>query len=285
MMPTAVDRVRVAISQRVLKSIAPWRDASSIAGVSTKTSRLQITGAWLGGKENKVVCVELQVSCLPQGQTPMNYNSWNLTGGGGANPSVILTDAAGKPLPLVSVEKWSDPARQTSAVRLAPGQSVGDLLTFEAPAGEYEHLQLVLKLTALGQGERYLGFRLPKDMIAPERPRDAVAAGGQRQPVRRAGGDAGGEEEMKNDAAVAAEKSEKSKDGEGATKEAVKDLAKAMAKDGEGAEAKPAAPKPAGEETILDLRKQIEESVKASKAEKAKQRDAEKPKESQKNEN
>jgi len=170
---------------------------------------------------------------------------------------------------------------ESAPVKLAPGQSVGDLLTFEAPAGDYEHLQLVVKLTALGQGERYLGFKLPKDMIAPERPRDVVAAAGQRAPMRRAGADAaGGEEEMKGEAAAAAD----------AIKEAVKGLAKDMAKGGDPVgeakpgeakptEEKPAAPKPAGEETILDLRKQIEESVKGAKAEKAKQRDMDKPNE------
>lgn len=271
---------QAATLQHILRTTAPWRDASSVTGVSTRSSRLQITGVWfaplaVGGPEAadaseaanaadaakkdapsrdgnaptdtkgpQVVCVELHISNPDKSEVPLSYTSWNLSGKA-AQPPVVLVDSTNQPLTLIPVSKYPDRARQDKAVRMQPGHGVTDLLVFEAPTGDFEHLRLALRLSALGQGDKYLGFQLPKEMIAAAKPMEVADAPGE---GKRSG----------------ARSALASKAGGSATPEA------------EVMPAEDAAPEVATptrkEETILDLKRQIEEAAQEEKAAKDRER-------------
>ena len=189
----------------------------------------------------RVVCVEVRVTNPDQSGAPLNYLSWNQTPAKAGSPPVVLVDSTKQPLPLVPKAKFSDPARRETPLRLAPGQGVTDLLVFEAPAGEFEHLRLALRLSAMGQGDRYLGFEVPREMVADSRPEELVES----VPSRGGTGAAGGT------ARAGAAGRPANEPG-----------------DDPAAMPPPGPPMPR-EETILDLKKQIEDAAKKTKAEKA----------------
>jgi hypothetical protein len=84
--------------------------------------------------------VEVRVTNPDQSGAPLNYLSWNQTPAKATSLPVLLVDSEKHPLSLVPKAKFSDPARREAPLRLAPGQGITDLLVFEAPAGEFEHL-------------------------------------------------------------------------------------------------------------------------------------------------
>lgn len=189
----------------------------------------------------RVVCVEVRVTNPEQSGTPLNYLSWNQTPAKATSPVVILVDSAKHPLSLVPKTKFSDPLRRDAPLRLAPGQGVTDLLVFEAPADEFDHLRLALRLSAMGQGDRYLGFEVPREMVADSRPEELVDSA----PNRSKGGVAGA--------------TARTSAGERPASEPT----------AESAAMPPPGPPMPREETILDLKKQIEDAAKKTKAEKA----------------
>jgi hypothetical protein len=188
-----------------------------------------------------------------QSGAPLNYLSWNQTLAKAGSPSVVLVDSDKHPLPFVPKAKFSDPARRDAPLRLAPGQGVTDLLVFEAPAGEFEHLRLALRLSAMGQGDRYLGFEVPREMVAESRPEELVESGPSR------GGATG--------AAGAARTGIAGRPAGEAGEEPA-----AMPPPGQPPSqppGQPPSPPMPREETILDLKKQIEDAAKKTKAEKS----------------
>jgi hypothetical protein len=322
----AASRASAAVEQ-ILRTTQPWRNLGSVNSVSSRQSRVQITGVWfapLSGSTKsaesktaapktaapgaaggagaapavdvvaellkgspaappkpeaaddgaaapanapsdaaapgsaagpaagsvpatgpRVVCVEVRVTNPEQSGAPLNYLSWNQTPAKAGSPSVVLVDSDKQPLPFVPKAKFSDPARRDAPLRLAPGQGVTDLLVFEAPAGEFEHLRLALRLSAMGQGDRYLGFEVPREMVAESRPEELVESG-----PSRGGAPAGGGAARTGIAGRPARES-----GEEPA---------AMPPPGQ-----PPSPPMPREETILDLKKQIEDAAKKTKAEKS----------------
>lgn len=176
-----------------------------------------------------------------QSGAPLNYLSWNQTPAKATSLPVLLVDSEKHPLSLVPKAKFSDPARREAPLRLAPGQGITDLLVFEAPAGEFEHLRLALRLSAMGQGDRYLGFEVPREMIAESRPEELVESGPSR----------GGAANAVRPAQAGAAGRSMPEPG------------------GDPAAVPPPGPPMPREETILDLKKQIEDAAKKTKAEKA----------------
>ncbi len=318
----AAVRASAAVDQ-ILRTTQPWRNLSSVNSVSSRQSRVQITGVWFaplksattnaggagaglasnvasgpasgaaappavdvvaellkgsqaatpktdpgaagadtapaagGGPVDaptptpapmpakpagpRVVCVEVRVTNPEQSGAPLNYLSWNQTPAKATSPTVVLVDSAKQHLPLVPKAKFSDPLRRDAPLRLAPGQGVTDLLVFEAPAGEFDHLRLALRLSAMGQGDRYLGFEIPREMVAESRPEELVDSAPNRGGVGAAGATA------------------RTSVGERPTSEPT----------AESAAMPPPGPPMPREETILDLKKQIEDAAKKTKAEKA----------------
>ncbi|MFO0820120.1 MAG: GYF domain-containing protein [Pirellulales bacterium] len=287
----------------LVASVRPWRTVNS---VSSPTARIQWVGAWLtNAKPNptqpggqtlseagaatpakvddaapsatapsppdatpadttppsiestpRYLCVELRVTVPDRAAAPVNYSGWNTLSTKASLPTAFLVDPAGKPLAFIPPNQFADASRQTKAIRIKPGQVVSDLLVFAAPTGDFEHVRLGLKMSVLGQGDRYLGFQLTRESIANERPVELAES-----PTTRA----------RPTAAVAAQEE--------------------MAGDAPSMPATEASPKPPREETILDLKKQIEEMAKETKAakdrERKKQEEEEKKKsdmEGQKNE-
>lgn len=321
----AASRASAAVEQ-ILRTTQPWRNLGSVNSVSSRQSRVQITGVWLaplsgstksaepktaaptavGGAGAapavdvvaellkgspaaaakpeaaddsaaapgnapgdaaapsptagpaagsvpttgpRVVCVEVRVTNPEQSGAPLNYLSWNQTPAKAGSPPVVLVDSDKHPLPLVPKARFSDPARRDAPLRLAPGQGVTDLLVFEAPAGEFEHLRLALRLSAMGQGDRYLGFEVPREMVAESRPEELVESAPSRGGAAAAGGAAR--------AGVAGRPT-----GEAGDEPA------AMPPPGSPSGQPSGVPMPR-EETILDLKKQIEDAAKKTKAEKS----------------
>jgi hypothetical protein len=223
---------------------------------------------------------------LPTAESAFVYNSWNSTGSDGKSPSILLVESSGTVHSLIPVSQWSDSARKTAPVKLQPGQSVDDLLVFTAPADEsIEHVRLALKMSNLGQGERYLGLQFPRELIAASKPLEGgslrpagvgavgggALAGAASAEVEAAKGDA-----AKGDAApgkVSQTEMGKSEVGKG---EMAKEGEKVAGKDaavgsGGAATAKPAKPALSPDEDINVLKKQIEDSLKENQA--ARQKD------------
>lgn len=262
-----------------------WRDVASVRAVTSTSARIQFAGAWFSGKQ---VCVEIRVTNPQRMGEPLLYTSWNMGADNPTNPTAVMAAAMGKdvgaPLRFVPVGKparqaakaaeraadasqepagdesgadESGPAaasganeRQAKLVRVGTGQTVADVLEFAAPEGEFDHLQLALRLSAIGQGDRYLGFRIPKEMIASEKPVDVVeSAGSPRRPDAGSTADA-----------------------------AAGNSPPAMTP---GTEPAPTTTEPK-EETIGDLKKQIEQEFKKTKEEKDKARREQQEREKQK---
>jgi hypothetical protein len=197
----------------------------------------------------RYLCVELRVTVPERAAAPLNYSGWNTLSAKASLPTAFLVDPASKPLAFVPPSQFADASRQTKAIKIKPGQAVTDLLVFAAPTGDFEHVRLGLKMSVFGQGDRYLGFHLTRDAIANERPVELADS-----PTTRA----------RPTAAVAAQEE--------------------MAGDAPSTPATEASPKPPREETILDLKKQIEEMAKETKAAKDRERKKQEEEEKKKSE-
>ncbi|MFM7846207.1 MAG: hypothetical protein ACKPEY_18525 [Planctomycetota bacterium] len=246
--------------------------------------RLQVTGMWFAGVAGaevggnagrpRAVCAEVRISCLPTAESAFVYNSWNSTGSDGKSPSILLVESSGTVHSLIPTSQWSDPARQTAPVKLQPGQSVDDLLVFTAPADEsIEHVRLALKMSNLGQGERYLGLQFPRELIAASKPLD----GGSLRPAG-AGASRGATGGAAVAGAAAAAAGGVAAEMDAPKGDATKsDVAKGDAPKGDTAKgevaptAKPAKPALSPDEDINVLKKQIEDSLKENQA--ARQKD------------
>ncbi|MCS7239107.1 MAG: hypothetical protein NZ899_12685 [Thermoguttaceae bacterium] len=94
------------------------------------------------------------------------FRGWTQTARSGSLP--ILQDHAGRQLPLkryggFRLEGQAEPAE------LSPGESLTDVLAFEAPAGTVRSLRLVIPGEPFG-AKGQVGFILPADMVADARP-------------------------------------------------------------------------------------------------------------------
>lgn len=243
-----------------------WFDLSQATAITSKSMKLQVTGAWLddgpGGAvadgdasatSRRRLCIELRLT-NSQPELPLNYGLWNGTGGAGGKQAALLLDESDSAYRFVPATEYSDTARQTVPVRLKPGQSIQDLLVFELPNDDidFANVRLLLPVAAVGQGKRHLGLKIPRERIADQRPVELAGAD------RATGAETAGDDEMPAPAAGPAKGSVANDAG--------------TAKPAAPAAAKPA-PKPEPkEETIDDLRRSIAETVREQEAEREKMR-------------
>lgn len=150
------------------------------------------------------VFIRVQVTNLaPDSMTYVSFN--------GAD-AAVLADSNGDLCRLLPPAETPEATRIDTQV-LPPGESVSDLLIFEAPKGEFESLRVLVPLTAVGKAN-YLGFTITAEQLgfadpAPEPASDAddaddVAAkkpsGGTGAPMREKDNDMTKDEKAEFDA-------------------------------------------------------------------------------------
>lgn len=156
----------------------PPRKEVTYVGASRESAqqgdiRVRITAAWIdfpkgpaGVAPKKFLLLQLQIENQSAGkQTP--YVGWNVTPAApGKSAPAGLIDPLGKELKLATQKETiiKVPGQLASEV-IMPGQTLDDLLVFEAPAGKTpEYLRLHLPAENLG-GQGVLGMEIPGSMV------------------------------------------------------------------------------------------------------------------------
>ena len=118
----------------------------------------------------KFVFIEMRVT--NSGSIPRKYNSWNA----GDATMAVLAGQDNEPLAGVPVAETPGVARQ-SALHIAAGQSISDVLVFQAPAQPFDSLKLLLSQAALAAGGRgYFPVEIPVEYLFKRAQSPAPAA-------------------------------------------------------------------------------------------------------------
>jgi len=157
-----------------LPRIARWVDASSKKGILRAAStmvRFHVVNVWLDSSEpaSPTLTVEVNVTNSSSSES-LDFQGWTAAWGGSGKNAVVLVDDKGDPLALASTATRAGGGRLT-ARRLRPGESATELLVFEKPGSDYEHLRLVLPYAAIGR-TGHIGFEIPGVMVK-DRPPEA----------------------------------------------------------------------------------------------------------------
>jgi hypothetical protein len=106
----------------------------------------------------KFIFVDIRVSNT--GAIPRKYTSWNTEG----NITSILADPQGEPLRFVPPGETPSVTRLAS-LHIPAGQTIGDVLVFQAPAKPFESLKLLLSQTAFATAGRNFALEVPVEFL------------------------------------------------------------------------------------------------------------------------
>jgi hypothetical protein len=185
----------VAAAQKVIASQGKWSDLLRHKEIKINNVSLSVLSVWLASDlagtrvdpqvpagdasaksaagessaaqssvAGKYVFVEVRIANAAP--VPRKYNSWNAAGA----TAVILASDAGDILAPVSPSSTPGVKRQAT-VQVQPGQSVFDVLVFEAPAKPFESLKLALaKSAVVDTAKGHWAFAVPLEAMFRKRP-------------------------------------------------------------------------------------------------------------------
>jgi len=166
----------------VLPRIDRWLDASRKKGIlraATTMVRFQVVSAWLDPSDTAPENLTVEVNVTNASSSgSLDFRGWTAARDKISKDTVVLVDDKGDPLTLASVASRAGGPRRSSR-RLGPGESVTELLVFDKPSSDYQHLRLALPYAAIGR-TGYIGFEIPRVMVM-DRPPEAEKP----QPVAR----------------------------------------------------------------------------------------------------
>lgn len=181
-----------------------WLDTSSVKSVTSGSVKIMIAAAWFSGEpasnspapskdssedeaaspkaspKPRYVCIEVSLENA-KGPGVVGYKSWNGAGKKPEETTALLLDSEGRICPLVSREKAPEAGRRR-VEELALGQTISDVLVFEAPAGDFDYLRIALPYAALGRTGA-VGFHVPRDKVALKKADLAAAAPSSPKPA------------------------------------------------------------------------------------------------------
>ncbi len=113
--------------------------------------------------EDELLAITLKVSNSGENRI-IQYNSWRGADFSFARNRATLTDNFGNTYERSQFDAVREVAGHTKSASLHPGESVTDVLVFERPLANVEHLKLELPGRNIG-GEGMLRIRIPQNMI------------------------------------------------------------------------------------------------------------------------
>lgn len=150
-----------------------WTDASNAAiqredvWVKVSSARLERVGLESQGRrllsDQRYLVIRVQLANNGV-ERVIEYKSWRGYQSASGNARVVLQDSAGRTIASAGFPADTHLVGAVREARIFPDKSLDDLLVFQPPVGDYQHLDLILPGQAVGvQGD--FRFRIPRSMV------------------------------------------------------------------------------------------------------------------------
>lgn len=181
----------LAAAQKVITSQARWSNLLRSPKITINSVSMQVTSVWLAAnlegtrvepalpagqaaavadapaesaEQAKYVFVEVRI--VNGAPVARRFKSWNAA----AATAAVLADDQNEVLPAVPASATASVERLGN-VQVPPGQSVLDVLVFEAPVEPFESLKLALSKEALADGAKgHFAIEVPLEALFRKRP-------------------------------------------------------------------------------------------------------------------